>query len=127
MSLNKNSKLYQKLVENKSQDLIINNNDDKINLKTNKKQNNENDILYGKSSKIKIKHAYWNQEEDIKIFKGLITHHFSWILIKNDIPGRTRISVRNRFINSIKQLQNGNKYQIISQFLFKNVFFTIGQ
>ena len=89
--------------------------------------NGKINLISNISSKIKIKLGYWNEIDDIKIFNGLKKHHSSWISIKNDLPERTRISLRNRFINSIKKLNKGGRFERINQFLFENVYFTLGK
>ena len=120
------SKQKQKLLKNNLFD-FRSNNDKESNLKTHKIDNGKINLISNISSKIKIKLGYWNEIDDIKIFNGLKKHHFSWISIKNDLPERTRISLRNRFVNSIKKLNKGGRFEKINQFLFENVYFTFGK
>jgi hypothetical protein len=50
----------------------------------------------------KIKKGDWTETEDIKLFISFIKNKGSWSKISKDLKNRTRISTRNRFMNSFK-------------------------
>lgn len=51
-----------------------------------------------------IKKGDWSEAEDLQLFLSLRKHLFSWKKVSLDLEGRTRISCRNRFYNSVKNL-----------------------
>lgn len=51
-----------------------------------------------------IKKGDWSEREDLALFRAIQKHLFSWKKVSLELEGRTRISCRNRFYNSIKSL-----------------------
>ena len=53
-----------------------------------------------------IKKGDWSEHEDLKLFLSIQKHLFSWKRVSLELEGRTRISCRNRFYNSIKNISH---------------------
>jgi myb proto-oncogene protein len=54
----------------------------------------------------KIKKGDWSEREDLKLFNAIKKNLFSWKKVSLELEGRTRISCRNRYYNSIKNLNS---------------------
>lgn len=65
----------------------------------------------------KISNAKWTQEEDDKLLRLYLAEGKKWCLISRSLPGRTEISVKNRFYSKYKHLfyrdgGGANSYQL---------------
>lgn len=54
-----------------------------------------------------IKKGDWSEKEDLELFFAIRKHMFSWKKVSMELEGRTRISCRNRYYNSIKNICPG--------------------
>ena len=75
----------------------------------------------------KIKKGDWNQKEDLKLYDLMLKNLFSWKQIATKLPGRTRISCRNRFYNSIKSFRGKVYNGIFMKLILHHEIYDIGK
>lgn len=65
-----------------------------------------------------LKKGNWTDLEDLNLFVSFVKNRGSWSIIAVDLKNRSRISIRNRFVNSFK-----SKTFKPSKGLFENLIF----
>ena len=76
---------------------------------------------------LKIKKGDWSEKEELKIFMYIKKYKCSWIKISSMFKNRTRVSIRNKFINSLKLLKFEEHNNLFKDIILKQKVTDLGR